>query len=191
MRQLSPELEKEIRANLKLYLDFPRKGVGFLDIGPLLKKESLRRTMLHYLAGGIEDYCREASPSVIAMIEARGFSLGSSVADILRLGEVMVRKEGKLPGEVIRETYATEYKEHNVIELQTEAIIPGEKVVLFDDVLATGGTLEAAHKLVTRLGGKVVGVACLASIESIPALYEPQQARMKALGVTPYRLLKY
>lgn len=191
MRLLSPELEKEIRAHITLHLDFPRKGVGFLDIGPLLKNESLRRTMLHYLAGGIEDHCRDWAPNTIAMIEACGFSLGSSVADILRLGEVMVRKEGKLPGEVVRTSYATEYKEHNVIEMQVGSIVPGEKVVLFDDVLATGGTFEAAHKLVTRLGGKVVGVACLASIESIPALFEPQQAKMKTLGLSPFRLLRY
>ena len=103
----------------------------------------------------------------------------------------MVRKEGKLPGEVVRTSYATEYKEHNVIEMQVGSIVPGEKVVLFDDVLATGGTFEAAHKLVTRLGGKVVGVACLASIESIPALFEPQQAKMKTLGLSPFRLLRY
>ncbi|TSC83116.1 MAG: adenine phosphoribosyltransferase [Parcubacteria group bacterium Gr01-1014_19] len=191
MHPLSPELEKEIRASIKFYLDFPEPGVGFLDIGPLLKKQALRRTVLHYLAEGIREHCFGSPLDSIAMIEARGFALGEGVADILQVGEVMVRKQGKLPGEVIRETYSTEYKKHNVMEIQTSAIEPGERVLLFDDVIATGGTIGAAHRLVTRLGGRVVGAACLASIESIPALFEPQQAKMKALGLSPFRLLKY
>ena len=191
MRPWSPELEKEIRAHLKLHLDFPRKGVGFLDIGPLIKKAALRRTVLHYLADGIRDHLIVSPADTIAVIEARGFLLGEGVADILSIDEVMIRKEGKLPGEVIREIYATEYKDRNVVELQTEAIMPGERVLLFDDVLATGGTFEAAHKLVTRLGGKVVGAACLASIDSIPAISDPQRAVMKRLGLKPFSLLSY
>lgn len=190
MRSLSPELEKEIRSHIKLHKDFPRKGVAFLDIGPLFRQPALRKTVMHYLAQGIFDHYGGSVDS-IAAIESRGFAFGEAVSDILNIEWVMIRKEGKLPGELIREEYSTEYKERNVAEIQTEAIKPGQRVLLLDDVLATGGTFEAAHKLITRLSGKVVGIACLASIDSFPPVSDPQKARMKAMGISPYRLLSY
>jgi adenine phosphoribosyltransferase len=136
--------------------DFPQKGILFKDITPLLADENAFSSVIdlivvHYGRGNIDK---------VVGIEARGFILASPVAYHFGAGFVPVRKEGKLPSETEREEYELEYGTA-VLEVHKDAITPGERVLIVDDVLATGGTARATARLVERLGGKVIGVACL------------------------------
>ncbi|HEX2069643.1 MAG TPA: adenine phosphoribosyltransferase [Actinomycetota bacterium] len=136
--------------------DFPQQGIVFKDITPLLADENAFSSVIdlivvHYGRGNIDK---------VVGIEARGFILASPVAYHFGAGFVPVRKEGKLPWDTDREEYALEYGTA-VLEIHRDAIRPGERVLIVDDVLATGGTARATAKLVERLGGKVMGIACL------------------------------
>jgi adenine phosphoribosyltransferase len=99
----------------------------------------------------------------VLAIESRGFFFGVGIAERLNVGFIPVRKSGKLPWKTVSESYALEYGEAS-LEIHQDAIKPGESVLIVDDVLATGGTLRASHRLVEKLGGKVAGVACLLEI---------------------------
>ena len=140
--------------------DFPKPGVLFKDISPLLADHDGLTTVVHALASAGRD--AEGRPVVdkVVGIEARGFILAAPVALALGAGFVPVRKEGKLPGPVHRVSYALEYADA-VLELHEDAVRPGERVLVVDDVLATGGTIEAALRLVDSCGGEVVGAAVL------------------------------
>ncbi len=136
--------------------DFPQKGIVFKDIAPLLADENAFSSVIdlivvHYGRGNIDK---------VVGIEARGFILASPVAYHFGAGFVPVRKEGKLPWDTDREEYDLEYGKA-VLEIHKDAIRPGERVLIVDDVLATGGTARATAQLVERLGGKVMGIACL------------------------------
>ncbi|HEX8098873.1 MAG TPA: adenine phosphoribosyltransferase [Actinomycetota bacterium] len=136
--------------------DFPQKGIMFKDITPLLADENAFSSVIdlivvHYGRGNIDK---------VVGIEARGFILASPVAYHFGAGFVPVRKEGKLPWDAEREEYALEYGTA-VLEVHRDSIRPGERVLIVDDVLATGGTARATAELVERLGGKVMGIACL------------------------------
>jgi adenine phosphoribosyltransferase len=136
--------------------DFPQPGIVFKDITPLLSDENafssaIDLIVVHYGRGNIDK---------VVGIEARGFIVASPVAYHFGAGFVPVRKEGKLPWDSEREEYALEYGTA-VLEIHKDAIEPGERVLIVDDVLATGGTARATARLVERLGGKVMGIACL------------------------------
>ncbi len=136
--------------------DFPQQGIVFKDITPLLADENAFSSVIdlivvHYGRGNIDK---------VVGIEARGFILASPVAYHFGAGFVPVRKEGKLPWDTDREEYALEYGTA-VLEIHRDGIRPGERVLIVDDVLATGGTARATAELVERLGGKVMGIACL------------------------------
>ncbi len=136
--------------------DFPQQGIVFKDITPLLADENAFSSVIdlivvHYGRGNIDK---------VVGIEARGFILASPVAYHFGAGFVPVRKEGKLPWDTDREEYALEYGTA-VLEIHRDGIRPGERVLIVDDVLATGGTARATAQLVERLGGKVMGIACL------------------------------
>jgi adenine phosphoribosyltransferase len=136
--------------------DFPQQGIVFKDITPLLADENAFSSVIdlivvHYGRGNIDK---------VVGIEARGFILASPVAYHFGAGFVPIRKEGKLPWDTDREEYALEYGTA-VLEIHRDAIRPGERVLIVDDVLATGGTARATAQLVERLGGKVMGIACL------------------------------
>ncbi|HJP67151.1 MAG TPA: adenine phosphoribosyltransferase [Actinomycetota bacterium] len=136
--------------------DFPQPGILFKDITPLLADENafsaaIDLIVVHYGRGTIDK---------VVGIEARGFILASPVAYHISAGFVPVRKAGKLPWQSEREEYELEY-DTATLEVHQDAISPGERVLIVDDVLATGGTARATARLVERLGGKVVGIACL------------------------------
>jgi adenine phosphoribosyltransferase len=136
--------------------DFPQPGVVFKDITPLLADENAFSSVIDLI---VVHYGRGTIDKVVG-IEARGFILASPVAYHFGAGFVPVRKEGKLPWDSEREEYALEYGTAT-LEIHKDAIRPGERVLIVDDVLATGGTASATARLVERLGGKVVGIACL------------------------------
>ena len=147
-----------LRARIRPVPDFPQQGVLFRDITPLLADPVAFRQAIDAMAApfdGIEH---------VVAIESRGFILGAPVAYRLGAGLVLVRKAGKLPSGTLREEYALEYGT-NTVEIHRDAIQPGERVLIVDDVLATGGTVRAAANLVERLGATVVGISLLIELE--------------------------
>jgi adenine phosphoribosyltransferase len=140
--------------------DFPKPGVMFKDITPLLADHDGLTAVVHALAAAATDAAGESVVDKVVGIEARGFILGAPVALALGAGFVPVRKAGKLPGPTHRVAYALEYGEA-VLEVHSDAIAPGDRVLIVDDVLATGGTVAAARSLVESCGGEVVGAAVL------------------------------
>ena len=136
--------------------DFPKKGVLFKDITPLLANAEASQAMLQELLIPLKNIKIDK----VVAIESRGFFFGILLAQALGVGFIPIRKPGKLPAETISENYSLEYGSSS-IEIHTDAILPGEKVLLHDDVLATGGTAYAATRLIERLGGEVVQCAFL------------------------------
>ncbi|MBP2058980.1 adenine phosphoribosyltransferase [Lactobacillus colini] len=134
--------------------DFPNEGITFRDITPILQDGELYRAATHELA----EYAKSRNADVIVGPEARGFIVGCPVATELGVGFVPARKPHKLPREVERASYDLEYGS-NVLEMHKDAIKPGQRVVICDDLMATAGTLHATKELVERLGGEVVGAA--------------------------------
>ncbi len=140
--------------------DFPRKGIVFKDITPLLRDPQGIAGVLDALA----DHHARDRIDAVAAVESRGFIFGSALAIRLDAGFVPMRKPGKLPWETIRETYALEYGE-DAIECHRDAIRRGERILIVDDLLATGGTLAAAARLVRRLGGEIVGASFVVELD--------------------------
>ena len=134
--------------------DWPEQGIIFRDITPLLRDPEALDQTIHELA----EWGKERRPDVVLGAEARGFILGAAIARELGCGFVPARRPGKLPPETIGATYALEYGE-NTLELHPETIRSGDRVLIHDDVLATGGTVEAIAGLVESLGAEVAGVA--------------------------------
>jgi adenine phosphoribosyltransferase len=132
------------------------KGVVFWDITPLLKDKHTFKECVKQIA----DHCRDKDVDVIVSSEARGFIFGAALAYELGVGFVPIRKKGKLPSKAVSLTYKKEY-ESDTIEIHEDSIKPGQKVLLIDDLLATGGTIKANAELVEKLGGKIVGIGFL------------------------------
>lgn len=136
--------------------DYPKPGIQFKDITTLMDNGDAYR----YATDQIVEYAREKEIDIVVGPEARGFIIGCPVAYSLGVGFAPVRKEGKLPREVVRVEYGLEYGK-DVLTIHKDAIKPGQRVLITDDLLATGGTIEATIKLVEELGGVVAGIAFL------------------------------
>jgi adenine phosphoribosyltransferase len=146
----------DLKAKIREVPDFPTPGIGFKDIMPLLADaEALRETI-----DRMAEWGAERGPEVVVGGEARGFLIGAALAYELGCGFVPARRPGKLPLETVAAEYSLEYGS-NVLELQRDAIAGGARVLVHDDVLATGGTARAMADLVEQLGGTVVGLAFL------------------------------
>jgi adenine phosphoribosyltransferase len=148
-----------IRAAIRDIPDFPQKGILFKDITPVLADAVLFRLVIDNLAAR---WAGERVAKVVG-IESRGFLFAAPLAYALRAGVTVVRKPGKLPWKVMREVYSLEYGE-NALEIHEDAIKPGERVLVMDDVLATGGTADATGRLIARQGGVLVGYSFLAEL---------------------------
>ncbi|HYM04488.1 MAG TPA: adenine phosphoribosyltransferase [Stellaceae bacterium] len=146
------DLKKHIRG----IPDFPKPGILFYDISTLLAHADAWQATVHRL----DDALRPYRPDLLIGIESRGFLVAAPLALSLGCGFVMVRKRGKLPGQTIPYTYDLEYGS-DTIEIQADAIKPGQRVIVLDDLLATGGTLSAAIRLVRMVGGDVLAAACI------------------------------
>lgn len=140
--------------------DFPENGINFKDISPLLANGEA----LNYTVNKMVEYAKDAD--VIVGPDARGFLFGTPVASILKKPYVMVRKKGKLPGEVIRKEYQYEYSS-GILEMQKNRIFPGQKVVIIDDILATGGTTKAIVDLIESQGATVQRVIFLLELVNL------------------------
>src|SRR5881275_223358 len=144
----------DLRSKVRDVPDFPQPGVVFKDVMPLLADAEA----LHQTIEGLAEWGREKEPDLVLGAEARGFILGAAIAREIGCGFVAARRPGKLPPETVSATYALEYGS-NALELHPEMIGRGARVLIHDDVLATGGTVEAIAGLVESLGGEVVGCA--------------------------------
>lgn len=142
----------DLRSRVREVPDFPEPGIGFKDITPLLLDPDALRQAIAELAA----WTAEREPDLVLGAEARGFLLGAAIACKVGCGFVPARRPGKLPPETVTARYLLEYGE-NALEVNADAIRKGARVVIHDDVLATGGTVEAIGGLVEQLGGRVVG----------------------------------
>ena len=153
---------------VRSWKDFPTKGISFKDINPLLSTPD----SLNYLNEKLYKMCTNVQMNKIAAIESRGFIIGSLLAKSLNNVLILIRKEGKLPGPTLKQSYDIEYGTR-IMEIQNDAILDGEKILIVDDLLATGGSAIAAASLVERLGGAVVGfvfIICLNYLEGMNKL---------------------
>lgn len=151
-----------IKSRIRTVPHYPKQGIMFRDITTLLKDPVGFRITIHELANRYTGMKIDK----IAAIESRGFILGAPLARALGVGFVPARKPGKLPGRTLRQAYALEYGE-DALELHADALRPGARVLLADDVLATGGTLAAAHALALQAGAHVAGAAVLIELAAL------------------------
>ncbi len=151
---------EDLKAKIRDVPDFPKPGIVFKDIMPLLADPATLRETVDLLA----EWAEPRKPDVILGAEARGFITGGALACKLGCGFVAARKPGKLPWRTVSAKYALEYG-FDSLELHADAIVRGQKVLIHDDVLATGGTAKAKVDLVEQLGGEVVGLAFIISLE--------------------------
>ncbi len=149
----------DLKALIRDIPDFPQPGIVFKDIAPLLADPGA----LGYVTARLTQRYQDEDIAKVVGIESRGFIFGAPLAVTLGAGFVPARKPGKLPFTVIDESYALEYGT-NTITMHVDAIIPGERVLIVDDVIATGGTLEATCKLVERLGGEIAEIVTIVEL---------------------------
>lgn len=159
--------------------DYPEKGVVFRDISPLMADGDAYQ----YATEQIVEYAKDKDVEMIVGPEARGFIVGCPVAYALGVGFAPARKKGKLPREVVEVNYGLEYGE-DTLQIHQDAIQPGQRVLVVDDLLATGGTIAATIELIEKLGGVVVGTAFLIELEEL-------RGRDKIKGYDIFNLLKY
>jgi len=152
----------DLKKFIKIVEDYPKPGISFKDITPLMDNGEAFK----YATEQIVHYAREKDVDLIVGPEARGFIVGCPVAYALGLGFSPVRKEGKLPRETIKGNYGLEYGE-DVLTIHKDAVQPGQRVLITDDLLATGGTIQATIQLVEKLGGVVAGIAFLIELTEL------------------------
>jgi adenine phosphoribosyltransferase len=172
---------KTVKDYIRTIVDFPHEGIMFRDVTTLFADPRGFRMAIDQL---LPPYAGLRFDKVVGL-EARGFILGGAIAHQLSVGFVPVRKKGKLPGAVISEEYTLEYGEA-VVEIHDDAIQPGEKILLVDDLLATGGTAEAGLKLIERLGGEVIGCAFIIDLPDLGG-----RKKLEAMGMDVHALCAF
>jgi len=168
-----------LRTKIRHVPDFPKPGILFYDITTVLNDAQAFSDMIGAVAA---PYAHERIDHIVG-IESRGFILGAAMANQLRTGFIPIRKPGKLPSKTHREDYALEYGSDG-LEIHQDAVTDGQRVLIVDDVLATGGTAKAAAALVRRIGGTVVGLAFLIELKALGG-------REKLAGENVYSVLQY
>ena len=179
----TPSFSNYLREHIRTVPDWPAPGVQFRDITPLLQDPQVFRVLIDAF---VHRYMqRERRPDIVAGLDARGFILGAVVAYELGVGFVPIRKKGKLPFTTVEETYELEYGSATM-ELHIDAVQPGERVLLIDDLIATGGTMMAGKKLLEKLGAQVMEGA---SIVDLPELGGSEKLRQSGLSL--YTLVEF
>ena len=173
--------QKTVRDYIRTIVDFPHEGILFRDVTTLFASPRGFRMAIDQL---LHPYAGQRIDKVVGL-EARGFIIGGAIAHQLSLGFVPIRKKGKLPGAVISEEYQLEYGEA-VVELHDDAIEAGERILLVDDLLATGGTAEAGIKLIERMGGEIVGCAFIVDLPELGG-----RERIEAMGMDVHALCAF
>jgi adenine phosphoribosyltransferase len=169
----------DLKQHIRHVPDFPKTGILFYDITTLLRDPTGFRTTVDLLSAPYE----KSAIDVVVGIESRGFILGAAVAERLRAGFIPVRKPGKLPAKAVKETYELEYGK-DALEIHADAVTAGQRVLIVDDVLATGGTASAAVQLVKRLGGELHGLAFLIELMFL-------NGKAKLAGENVYSVIQY
>ena len=169
----------DLKAKIRNVPDFPKPGILFYDITTLLRDKD----GFQHVVDALADPFKGSGVDLIVGIESRGFILGGAVADALGAGFVPVRKPGKLPARAVKESYALEYGT-DALEIHEDAVTPGQRVVIVDDVIATGGTAKATASLVRRLGGIVHALAFLVELEFL-------NGREKLAGENIHTVIRY
>lgn len=172
-------MEIDLKNKIRDIPDFPKQGIVFKDITTLLQDPDALRLSVDLLA---KQHKVDKIDKVVG-IEARGFIFGAAVAYALNTGFIMIRKPGKLPYKTIKQTYELEYGT-DAIEVHEDAVQPGERVLLVDDLLATGGTMAATTELITKIGGKVIGISFLIELTFL-------HGRERLKGYNIHSLIKY
>ncbi|MBE0473116.1 adenine phosphoribosyltransferase [Rhodoferax sp.] len=172
-----------LRAHIRTVPDWPAPGVQFRDITPLLQDAKVFRVLIDAFVHRYMDPARR--PDVVAGLDARGFILGAVVAYELGLGFVPIRKKGKLPFTTVEETYELEYGSATV-ELHTDAVKPGQRVLLIDDLIATGGTMLAGKKLLEKLGAEVTEGAVIVDLPELGG-----SDKLRATGLPLFTLVDF
>ena len=172
---------RTVKDYIRTIVDFPHEGIMFRDVTTLFADARGFRMAIDQL---LHPYAGEEIDKVVGL-EARGFILGGAVAHQLSVGFIPVRKKGKLPGAVISEEYQLEYGEA-IVEIHDDAIEAGEKVLIVDDLLATGGTAEAGIKLIERLGGEIIGCAFVVDLPDLGG-----RRRLEAMGMDVHALCDF
>ncbi|HEY5825747.1 MAG TPA: adenine phosphoribosyltransferase [Cyclobacteriaceae bacterium] len=175
-------VEEKLRSLLRDVHDFPRPGIVFKDITPLLANPEAREEIVKAIANRFKPLSIDA----IAAVEARGFLFGSLLAEEMNIPFVPIRKAGKLPYHKIQEEYELEYGKAS-IEMHTDALQPGWKVLIHDDLLATGGTACAAGNLIRKLKAEVAGFSFLINLSFLPG----EKVLSERFGVKPHYLVSY
>ena len=147
---------------IDIYPDFPKPGILFRDISPILSSATAMDAVVRQFQEKIFPF----KPEILAGIESRGFLFSTLLANSLGVGSIMIRKPGKLPGELLAESYSLEYGK-NTLVIQKDCSAAGKRVVIIDDLLATGGTINAAIKLLQRLGATPVGVGVVIELRDL------------------------
>lgn len=166
----------DFKSKIRSIPDFPKKGVIFRDITPVLADPEYFRALINKL---IKSY-RKKKIEVVVGIDARGFLLASPLAYKLRAGLAIVRKKGKLPYQTVFQDYLLEYGKE-IVEMHIDSIKPGQKVLIVDDVMATGGTLKATADLVEKLGGKIVGICVFVELLDLKGRKKLKKYKLKSL----------
>ena len=172
---------KTVKDYIRTIVDFPHEGIMFRDVTTLFADARGFRMAIDQL---LHPYAGQPIDKVVGL-EARGFILGGAIAHQLSVGFVPIRKKGKLPGRTISQDYTLEYGEASV-EIHDDAIQPGEKVLVVDDLLATGGTAEAGIKLLERLGAEIIGVAVVIDLPELGG-----RKKIESLGVEVHSLCDF
>lgn len=172
---------KTVRDYIRTIVDFPHEGILFRDVTTLFADPRGFRMCVDQL---LAPYAGLRIDKV-AGLEARGFILGGAIAHQLSTGFVPIRKKGKLPGATLSQAYQLEYGEA-VVEIHADALQPGEKVLLVDDLLATGGTAEAGIRLIERLGGQIAGCAFVVDLPDLGG-----HAKLRAMGMDVHTLCAF
>ena len=170
-----------IRDTIRTVPDWPEPGVQFRDITPLLQDPRTFRVLIDQFVHRYFD----AKPDVIAGLDARGFIIGAVLAYELNVGFVPIRKKGKLPFTTVAESYELEYGSATV-EMHTDAVKPGDRVLLIDDLIATGGTMMAGKRLLEKLGATVIEGAAIVDLPELGG-----SARLRASGLALFTLVDF
>lgn len=173
--------QTQVKDYIRTIVDFPHEGILFRDVTTLFADPRGFRMAIDQL---LHSYAGVRFDKVVGL-EARGFILGGAIAHQLSAGFVPIRKKGKLPGAVISEEYKLEYGEA-IVEIHDDAIKPGEKVLVVDDLLATGGTAEAGIKLINRLGGEIIGCAFIVDLPELGG-----RKKLEAMGMDVHVLCDF
>lgn len=174
-------IEELLKSLVRDVRDFPKPGIVFKDITPLLANPGARKQVVEVIA----NYYRNAGIDAVAGVEARGFIFGSLIAQELEVPFIPIRKSGKLPYQKIQEEYALEYGTAS-IEMHSDAVKPGWKVLVHDDLLATGGTSAAAATLIQKLEGHVAGFSFIINLAFLPG----EKILTERFEVKPHYLLR-